>query len=479
MHAQVGGDVVHLGHRSRRVGLLPVFLKARGGYISSSQERRNAVFDTQPCANSTYPEVAAQLLYPALLSLVFPMSTTPPTLFASVVSEAPADPSPLCTWLEWLGLGFDPFGPLDAASDPRLGEYLVGHEAFARVWGDWPSWVFAPPGGGKTALRVRTAQACWVGQETNRPFPIAYIPPFLSWGHASPSLDDLMTSLARAGGVALLLALAHRPHWLFRLDDKARRTVRDVLDWNLPGPLSGYLNRCRQSRSLHPLREALDPTFVLPDPPDADTLLRWCDVLSTVPAGDSRPSPAVRWDSLCDLLLDTLGFRSIYVLVDGLDAAPETIADTQAMADCLSPLMPLVNDWARQQVFVKGFLPIEAQAPLADRFPPVFTGAHAATIHWTPELLAEVVRRRVYVASEGAFGSLDAIASPALRDVETILAKAALPLPREVLVLTRRVLEEHVWREGSSGRIQEKDVDAAIQWYNAHKPPLVLEESHQ
>jgi hypothetical protein len=370
---------------------------------------------------------------------------------------------------------FDPFGPLDAASDPRLGEYLVGHKVFARVWGDWPSWVFAPPGGGKTALRMRTAQACWVGQEINRPFPIPYIPPFLSWGHASPSLDDHLAALARAGTVALLLALAHRPHWLFRLDDRARRTVRDILDWNLPGPLSGYLDMCHQAGSLRPLRETLDSTFVLPDPPDGSTLRRWCDVLDTTPDGNSPPAPMARWDGLCELLLDTLGFRSIYVLLDGLDAAPETIADTQAMVDCLASLMSLVGDWAERQVFVKGFLPVEARVPLADRFTPVFTPAHTATIHWTPALLAEVIRRRVYVASEGAFGSLDAVASPALRDVETILAKAVLPLPREILVLTLRMLEGHVWREGSSGRIQEQDVDVAIQWYSTHRPHIALD----
>ena len=387
---------------------------------------------------------------------------------------------PLHAWLEWLGLCFDPFGPLDAASDPRLGEYLVGHGAFARTWGDWPSWVFAPPGGGKTALRVRTSQACWVGQETNHPFPLPYVPPFLSWGHASPSLDDHLTALARAGAVTLLLAVAHRPHWLFRLDEKARHSVKVTLDWNLPGPLGSYLARCRQSKNLQSLREALDPTFVLPDPPDSATLLRWCDILDESPAGEPRPSPAVRWEGLCSLLLDTLGFRSIYVLLDGLDAAPETIADSQAMADCLTSLMPMVSDWAKRRVFVKGFLPIEAQASLEDQFASTFASTHSATIHWTPALLAEVIRRRVYVASEGDFGSLDAIASPGLRDVETVLAKSVPPLPREVLVLTRRVLEEHMRREGSQGRIQEEDVEAAIQWYSAHQPPIILESnSHE
>jgi hypothetical protein len=92
------------------------------------------------------------------------------------------DSSGVPEWLRWAGFRFDPFGPLDAAADPHLSEYLVGHEVFARVWGDGISWVFAPAGGGKTALRISVMQACWIGQETNRPFPIPYVPPFLAWG---------------------------------------------------------------------------------------------------------------------------------------------------------------------------------------------------------------------------------------------------------------------------------------------------------
>ncbi|HID63143.1 MAG TPA: hypothetical protein EYP49_10445 [Anaerolineae bacterium] len=474
MNAQKDGDGVYLKCHFAGIQSLPVFLKAGG--FTPIREEENAVFGTQLYITSTYPKVAAPFNPPTLLLPVSPMPVTSSTPLTPEISYAPADSSPLRAWLEWAGFRFDPFGPLDAAADPHLSKYLVGHEAFERVWGDWPSWVFAPPGGGKTALRVRTAQACWVGQETNHPFPIPYIPPFLSWGHASPSLNDHLTALARAGATALFLALAHRPHWLFRLDDRARRTVRDVLDWNLPGPLSGYLDRCRQSQSLQPLREMLDSTSVLPDPPDAATLLRWCDALDTASDGASRPSSTTRWNMLCELLLETLGFCSIYVLVDGLDAAPETMANVQATVDCLTPLVPLVSDWAERRVFVKGFLPLEAQALLVNQFPTLVTRAHTAVVRWTPSLLAEVVRRRVYVASEGVFGSLDAVASPALRDVETILAKAILPLPREMLVLTQRVLEEHVWREGSRGRIQEEDVETAIQWYGSHQPQIIVEE---
>ena len=398
---------------------------------------------------------------------------SPSTPLNPAVEEPPdqvTGDSLLHAWLDWLGLHFDPFLPLDAAADPHLSDYLVGHEAFAAVWGDWASFVFAPAGGGKTALRVRTAQACRVGQETNRPFPIPYIPPFLAWGHTSPSLDDHLAALARAGATQLLLALAYRPHWLLRLNDPAIRHVRNILSWNLPGPLPRYLELLRQSSSPQPLRTTLDPTFVLSDPPDSATLSRLCDALTSLPPDHSSPPPAkARWEALRLSLLEQFGFRSIYVLLDGLDAAPETAGDPQAAVSSISPLLPLLLEWSAQRVFVKSFLSLETQSFIEAHPSAPLTKAQTAVIHWNPSLLAEVVRRRVYVASEGAFGSLDAITSPALRDVETMLAQAVVPLPREMLVLTRRVLIEHVHRSGSRGKIQEADVEGAIDWYANHK----------
>lgn len=379
-------------------------------------------------------------------------------------------------WLDSLGLRFDPFLPLDAATDPHLSSYLVQHDAFATVWGDWTSFAYAPPGGGKTALRVRTTEACYVGQETNRPFPIPYVPPFLAWGHTSPALEDHLAALARAGATQLLLSLAHRPHWLFRLDNVARQAIRDVLNWNLPGPLNGYLELCRQSLSLTPLRERFNPTFTIPDPPDVSALLRFCDALNTTPATRvGRPSPMERWEALTELLLDTLKFDSIYVLLDGLDAAPETAMDGRGGIGVLSPLLNVLAEWTEKRIFLKGFLPSETQPILQLQFPTFLVEAHVTTIRWTPELLAKVIQERVYVASDGAFRSLDAITSPALRGIETTLALAVILLPREILVLTRRVLWEHVQREGVTGKIEAEDLDAALDWYKENKPTIVTE----
>jgi len=377
------------------------------------------------------------------------------------------DISKVADWLKWAGLSFDPFEPLDAATDTRLNEYLVGHHIFARVWGNVISWVFAPAGGGKTALRISITQACWLGQEITRPFPIPYVPPFLSWGHSHPSLEDHLAAITRAGAISLFLALAHRPHWFFRLDERGRRRVYETLFWNLPAALSVYIERCRQAQDVSALREVLDPTFILPNPPGTDELLRLCNELDMAPDITSLPSPLERWRRLRELLLDILGFPAIYILADGFDGAPETIANPEAVAECLASLMPLVEEWAELKVFFKGFLPVETEPVLKKRFPNVVAPERISTIQWTPALLAEVIRRRVYVASEGAFSSLDAVASPALRDVETILAKTVFPIPREILVLTRRVIEEHILREGPTGLLKEEDVEAAIHWYQA------------
>lgn len=377
-------------------------------------------------------------------------------------------------WLDWLGLRFNPFHPLDASSDTRLGEYLVEHHVLAKIWGDWHSFVFAPAGGGKTALRVRTSQLCWIGQATNHPFPVSYLPPFLLWLHAHPSRDEHLAALCQAGAIRLLLALGYFPHWFLDLASSAQRAIHQSLVWNLPGNLNFWLDQVRESQSITPLLDTFDPTFILPDPPNASALLELCQILRAFECTVSLPTPLERWNQFTAVILRELGFRSIYILIDGLDGIQETARNPKVAADCLSTLLPLTEEWTSQRVFVKGYLPQEIQSSLARRFARLLDNAQIATIEWTPALLADVIRRRVYVASEGAFGSLDAVASPAVRDLETMLAKVARPLPREMLVLTQRVLEEHVARAGVQGVIQPEDIDAAIAWYQTQESMFQL-----
>jgi len=163
---------------------------------------------TRSRVDATYPTQTAALPLMLFLPFSYPGDGAGAKGTEFLTSDAiGASESILRAWLDWLGLRFNPFQSLDAAADTRLGEYLVEHEVLASIWGDWNSFVFAPAGGGKTALRVRTSQACWVGQATNHPFPISYLPPFLLWLHTHPSLDEHLAAISQAGAIRLLLAL--------------------------------------------------------------------------------------------------------------------------------------------------------------------------------------------------------------------------------------------------------------------------------
>lgn len=378
------------------------------------------------------------------------------------------------SWLNLLGFSFNPFEFLEASEDSHLLRYMVEHEAFSSVWGNHTAFVFAPPGGGKTAMRMRVTQACWIGQETNRPFPIPYVLPFLRWGHVFPSREEHLVALAEQGAQFLLLALAHHPHWFLRLDKTGRRMIRKTLNWNLPGPLSSYLSPCLESRSLEPLRERF-PLASLPSKSlQTDDLLEFCDIIISTPSPPLFPSTSIdeRWATLMTTLFDVLGFPAVYPLFDGLDATWETASNSQTGVLSLEPFLKLLERWSMQRIYAKLFLPEEIKSILKREHSQALSTAKQVNLKWNPALLAEVIRKRILVASQGEYDNLSALASPDVRDVETKLANAAAPLPREMIVLTRRVLFEHAQRATDDSKIDIDAVEAAIEWYYKNQPHL-------
>lgn len=376
--------------------------------------------------------------------------------------------SELNYWLKSLGLHFNPFFALNAADDPHLSEYLIGNEVFNAVWGDWISFVFEPAGGGKTALRVQTAHSCWDTQDINRPFPIPYNPPFLKWGMVTPTYDDHLEALTLAGTEQLLLALSHRPHWFLDNDLPTQKRVCELLTWELSAEtLSVYLDELNEAPNLSALKQELDPTFSAPDPPDSTTLQKFCSVLKGLIVDDLLipNEPATHWEALGDLLLNGLKFPAIYILLDSLDATLETAGDPKIAVACVASLFSLLFDWSKQHIYLKGFLPIETKQVFYDQFP-WLTKTRVASIDWDEGKLAEVVRERVYVASQGQFNSLDAIATPGLRDFEDILTESIVALrPREMLTLINEVLVAHVRHSGGVGKIEEKDWKVGLHTY--------------
>jgi len=376
-------------------------------------------------------------------------------------------------WLKSLGLQFNPFFALNAADDSHLSEYLIELEIFEAVWGNWISFVFEQAGGGKTALRVRTSQACWNTRDINRPFPIPYSPPFLKWGTVTPTYYQHLVELTQTGAVQLFLGLCHHPEWFFDLNLTIQQKVAEVMAWSLSvESLKYYLDELQATHNLEALRQEFDPTFKTTTPFDLTTAKKFYNVLSgqldnIAPAPDT---PDIRWSILGELLLDHLGFPSIYILLDGLDNTIETATDPHLALVSLTPLLPMLDIWAERRIFFKGFLPIEVKSVIS---PQLLAQSRTVSIDWDATKLAKLICQRVFVASTGAFSSLDALVTPSLRGFEDMVIESVIAMrPREVLTLINDVFSAHLRLSGVAGKIDEADWKAGLTAYqrNAFQP---------
>jgi hypothetical protein len=374
----------------------------------------------------------------------------------------------LGAWLDDVGLDFHPFSPetLDASNDARLSTYLVSHDDFAAAWGDWVSTILAPAGGGKSAFRVRLAYAARVAEDGRRIFPVVYPLP-----RAVTSLETYLETLTRAAAYELLLGMVYRPGRFEALKDGDQRLVRRALDHNAPG-WERFLPQLERAGGPAPLIETFDRSAArLPNSPDPRRVQALCATLREMRSDSHRPPAAERWRQLTDLLLNTLQMESVYVFIDGVDAYPETVHDPHLALAWLGPLLDQASTWADSRIFLKLFLPIELYDALWQTRPHLLTfPSKFAKIIWTPERLAEVLAARLRIASQGEYDSLDALFTPALRDIHRKLVDAARPaVPREVLVLAGRVLIEHVRRPAAGDLLEPQDLEAAKEWYRSDR----------
>jgi hypothetical protein len=411
-----------------------------------------------------------------LRKIYLPSSQTTKTSLKSefIVADLPQK---LGDWLKSVGLQFNPFDSkyLDAGADSQLPAYLVGHNSFAAIWQDQASFVFAPTGGGKTAFRVRLARACRVGQDGRRIFPIVYkIPSQSQLGTPRPILEQHLQFINQAAALELLLTLAYQPARYFDLPAKTRRSVRSLLALNLAETLPTLLAQLADKGNLRPLVDLFDPTAErLLTPPEPRQIRELCASLSQAlvekPARLKYSAPG-RFEELLDLLQGVFNYQAIYILIDGVDGYIEAMLKPQVSLELLKPLLNETTPWANRQIYTKYFLPTEFASLITAQdllFPGEATNPKLVDINWTRAMLLELLEGRLRVASQGLFGSLDAISSPALHGLiqEELITTARALLPREVLVLAERLLLEHVRRSEQPGLLEPGDLEATKSWY--------------
>lgn len=361
---------------------------------------------------------------------------------------------------------------LDASQDTQLAEYLVAHDKFEAIWGDEVSFLFAPAGGGKSAFRARLAHACRAEEDGRRVFPIVYpLPESVLLAVEAERLDVHLREIGRAAASELFLHLAHRPSEFLDLNNAEKQTVRRLLEQNLPQSLEHLLEQLEPYGGLDPearlraLAKSYDPGAVWLNPPSEESLAAFRRAMAETAVSETREAPRDPLEPWLDLLLNTLHFEAVYLLVDGVDAYPETMNNPGYALALLKPLLDQADAWRERGLFVKAFLPIELKSAVKQAFPLLTSRRNLVTIRWTRNLLAELLRRRVTAAIGMEPASLDMISEPGFRGVDLLVVRSVEPLPREVLAFTGRMLYYMQQRTRGIGKLSREDFKAARRWY--------------
>lgn len=334
---------------------------------------------------------------------------------------------PAARGLSAFGFTFDPFNHLDSTKDAHLQEYLVIPPAVQNTLSDQSVIVFSQPGGGKSALRIYTAN--FYKDSRGVRFPVTYVPEDYST-KSSFHFEGIKRSLARAA----FMYLASYPDLFFDLSAEYKKQLKGLL-LDLPFGLDFNLRLLTEFRFLSDLEAVLgDSAF------------------SSLPALDrahhqlarelekETPSKFLALEDCFALLRDAFGTKSIHILIDGLDGFIET-QPPQALLVWIEPLLNVVETWEKKNIYLKFFLPLDVSDAPALTYTPFL---RVVSLTWDDHLLAEVVRRRVFVASRSAFDSLDAISAPDVRNVELTLARQLgenEKLPRRVILKSRELLK--------------------------------------
>lgn len=362
-------------------------------------------------------------------------------------------------WLKDHGLFFNPFEPLQADRDTRLWMYWVGNlEVFQVAWEPQAALLLAPWGGGKSALRARLTQECWATPVEARPFPLVYFP-----GGLYADLTSYLSEIAANGTRELLLALARHPRYFLEASPRSQKAFADFLSAVLPLAAFG-LDQMVEEGSLAPLNRPYDPGYDLEIPREerGDWLAFALALRNLLPATASPLEPAAQWAELLFWIKELLHRPRVYVLVDGLDAWPDTARDPVSLFQAATPFLKAVPEWAQQGCFLKLFLPAAIKPLLTPELssPQLSCGE----ISWSAPLLSQVLQRRMIAASRGRLDALAALAEPALASLDEQLVQAVPLLPRELLVLVNRILETHA--QAAAPRLEGACVAACLNHYH-------------
>lgn len=359
-------------------------------------------------------------------------------------------------WLKAFGFERHPFAYPEAGTDPELYRYFVTPLYFDEVLGDpetcQSAVVFAPRGGGKTALRMMVDYHCRERLTPKRILSVPYtdFTPLLgAIQHTdnefsrAPSLLHTCEILRRAVR-ALFERFADSPEAvLFALSPEQKEYLKWYLCLFNTYLVTEQLAVCKAGLDLYltgpypefeflpPMRQNLLKKYAKSSPKiSLATLLSQAGLSSATLLGEFAG------------LVALLGFCALYVLVDGIDEVPFTAANPEAMIALIEPLLADLTLMNLPKVAFKFFLPdmLEEKLRGLPTIRPDRVVMHR--VKWTDEALLEILHQRLRAFSK--YSSLDELCTLELRGrIEREMVAMAQGSPRHLVRLGYFLLSEH------------------------------------
>lgn len=388
----------------------------------------------------------------------------------------------------------------DQEREHLANEFFVRVTEYERIIGDETVLVFAPRGGGKSALRVRLATMAEQSQM------IAIEITDFGWLVKQYQAQNEIVTIADHQKVLLRQAAIAIFNYLFLVSSNSQPyPTKQQRNWDkilLGAPefsdfIYQYAPDFLQARHLHRhLRHWFPDTALtrqdirkaLVDK-DFQTLFQKHDLLSTIQCQllikmcdetvqetiHQQASLAERFQELIDLL-PLLDIQMIHFLIDRLDEIPLMSNNFEAQANLLQPLLEYLHLLEMPSIGFKFFLAQELKDIFYDRSAIRRDRLLDKAIHitWNDEKLREVIERRLSFYSDGQVPAFQQLCNEDDGDeIEKDLLTMAQGSPRRALHAVHVLFETSYYKQSSGSLIDRTTWLKAKQKLLAIVPPLI------
>lgn len=384
------------------------------------------------------------------------------------------------SWLRGLGFSVgNPFASVEAEQErDLLPRFFVDVPEITDLEGAKSIIIFAPRGGGKTALRIMLADKTAPRDVSKTIFSVEFTDfDNLLRHHQQGTLDSNV-------GVRALLEVGAETLLSFVLN-KRYETISDTAKIDLSQFLHMYAPHLLAPQALLKQLDQLSTDISL-----AKMEVPWQEFAGLVKDGAlsqliQKASPEANVQLLADLndfalgemavsptpmrqmeafytLCQDLGFTAVFFLIDRVDELPDTADNPEIQADLLAPFLGHLPLLEMKGVALKFFLPdmvrpeLESKGWLRlDR-----VRIKAARLGWNRNRLLQLLNQRIGVFSQQQITDLAQICQDkvVVEEIEQWVETAVSP--RQLLLTMQKLCDAHVIRAGANGLLTMGDWEA-------------------